>query len=143
MQSDAVEPGAETGVAVESTDVAEDLDEDLLSKVGGVDWIVDAARNKRVERQMILRDEKGKGPFRAGLELGDEGRVLGGNAYCGCEISHCCARLHIGCPLRYDFHAASGNCELDERKTAPAPAECSLTLLTLDTGGWGISSRLH
>jgi hypothetical protein len=72
MQGDAVDPGAEAGVAAEAGDVAEDLDEDLLRDVGGVGRVAEVARDERVDRVAVLRDEQGKGLLGAGLELRDE-----------------------------------------------------------------------
>ena len=75
-KSDAVEPGAEAGFAMEAADAAEDLDEDFLGDVGGVGGVVEAARDQRVERLMILRDEDRKCLLGAGLEVGDKGRIF-------------------------------------------------------------------
>ena len=72
MQGDAVDPGAEAGVAAEAGDVAEDLDEDLLGDVGGVGRVAEVARDQRVDRMAVLRDEQGKGLLGAGLQLRDE-----------------------------------------------------------------------
>ena len=43
VESDAVEPGAQAGAAMEAANAAEDLDEDLLRDVGCVGGIVEAA----------------------------------------------------------------------------------------------------
>jgi hypothetical protein len=56
-KSNAVEPGAEAGVAVEAADAAEDLDEDFLGEIGGVGGVVNVAGDEGVERLMILGDE--------------------------------------------------------------------------------------
>ena len=70
MKRNAVEPGAQAGFAMEAANAAEDLDEDFLGDVGGVGGVIEAARNQRIERLMILRDEDGKRLFGAGLEVG-------------------------------------------------------------------------
>ena len=43
MERDAIEPGAQTGFAMEAANAAEDLDEDFLGDVGGVGGVVEAA----------------------------------------------------------------------------------------------------
>ena len=137
MQGDAIEPGAQAGVAVEAANAAEDLDEDFLGDVGGVGRVVEAARDQRIERLMILRDENGERVLGAGLEVGYKSSIFGGDANCAREMAHYHARLHIGCPLQYDFCETSWqipSCGFRGEETAPAPAECSLTLLSLDTG---------
>src|SRR5208283_5513252 len=68
-QRDAVEPGAQAGLAVESADVAEDLEEDLLGDVGGVGGVLQAARDQRVERLVVLVDQLGEGLLGAALKL--------------------------------------------------------------------------
>ena len=70
MERDAIEPGAQTGFAVEAANAAEDLDEDLLGDVGGVGGVVEAACDQRVERLMILGDENAKRLLGAGFEVG-------------------------------------------------------------------------
>ena len=79
-QSDAVEPGAQAGFAVEAANAAEDLDEDFLGDVGGVGGVVEAAGDQRVERLMILRDEQSERLLGAGLEVGDKSCIFCGDA---------------------------------------------------------------
>ncbi len=84
MQSDAVEPGAQAGFAMEAADAAKDLDEDFLRDVGCVGGIVEAARDQRIKRLMILRDQETERLLGSGLEVGDESYVFGRDAYCAC-----------------------------------------------------------
>ena len=84
VQGDAVEPGAQAGVAVELADAAEDLDEDFLGDVGGVGGVVEAAADEGVEGLVILGDEHAEGLLGAGLEVGDERCLFGSNAYRTC-----------------------------------------------------------
>ena len=60
MQGDAVDPGAQARVAVEVGDAAVDLDEDVLSDVCGFAGIGDGARDERIERSVVLGDERGE-----------------------------------------------------------------------------------
>ena len=84
VQGDAVEPGAQAGVAVELANAAEDLDEDFLGDVGGVGGVVEAAADEGVEGLMVLGDEQAEGLFGAGFEVGDERCLFGSNAYRAC-----------------------------------------------------------
>lgn len=67
MQSNAVEPGTKTGVAMKAADAAKDLDEDFLGDVGGIGRIVEAAGDERVERLVILGNQDGECVLGAGL----------------------------------------------------------------------------
>ena len=80
-ESDAIEPGAQTGFAMKAANAAKDLDEDFLGDVGGVGRIVEAARNQRIDRLMILRDEEGKRRLGAGFKIGYKSSIFCRNAY--------------------------------------------------------------
>ena len=63
MQRDPVDPSAQGGLAVKPSDSPEDLDEDFLGEISRVRSIVHGARQERVDRLMIVRDQPGKGLF--------------------------------------------------------------------------------
>jgi len=67
MQRNTVNPRLETGVGVEPTDPAKNLDEYFLGGVGGVGGIVEYAVDQAVNRLAVLRDELRKSLFRSGL----------------------------------------------------------------------------
>ena len=108
MQGDAVDPGAQAGVAVEAADAAVDLDEDILCDVSGFAGIGDGAGDERIEGRVILGDQRGKCLLRTGLQLGDNrglfrpGRRLR-SEYVG-EISQSRSCLHSNVP-----HTVTGN----------------------------------
>jgi len=77
VERDAIEPRAQAGFAVEAANAAEDLDEDLLRDVGSIGWVVETARDERVEGLMILGDENAKRFLGTGLEVGYEGSIFG------------------------------------------------------------------
>src|SRR5450756_228046 len=54
VKCNAVQPGAQTGIAMETANAANNLDKDFLSQIRSVGWILDAASNEGVKRLMIL-----------------------------------------------------------------------------------------
>jgi hypothetical protein len=81
MESDAVDPCLQAGVAVEAADAAEDLQKNFLRDIGGVAGILQAAGDDGVDGLVILGDEQGEGCLGAGLQLRDEGCLPGLPAY--------------------------------------------------------------
>ncbi len=102
MQGDAVDPGAQAGVAMKIADAAVDLDEDILGDVGGFAGVGNGARDERVERAVILSDQRGEGLFRPCLQLGDNRRLVRPGCRLRSEnirkITQCCPRLHSNVP---------------------------------------------
>ena len=95
VQGDAIDPGAQAGVAVEGGDVAEDLDEDLLGDVGGVGWVAQAAGDEGVDGVAVLGDEQGKGLLRAGFQVRDEALLVCPDADSARQIAHCRPRFYF------------------------------------------------
>ncbi len=98
MQRNPVEPRAQTGLAVKAADIAEDFNENLLRNIGGIGRVLQTARNQRIERLVILRDELGEGRFGSGSQLCNESSLFARQINHARQITHCAARLHPGCP---------------------------------------------
>src|SRR5260370_28289299 len=68
-ESNAIEPGAQAGFAMEAANAAKDLDEDFLGDVGGVGGGVGASRDQRIERLRILRSQGSQRPLETGFQI--------------------------------------------------------------------------
>ena len=55
---------------MEAANVAEDFDEDFLRNVGGVGGVLQATRDQRIERLMILRNQLSKRALGTGAKIG-------------------------------------------------------------------------
>ena len=68
-QRNAINPGPQRRLAVKTADAAEDLDENFLGEVGSVGAVAHGARQQRINRLMVVRDQPGKRLFRAGSKF--------------------------------------------------------------------------
>ena len=84
--------------AGESQTLAINLDEDLLRDIGRVRRILQTARDQGIKRLMILRNQLGERLLGTSLEFSHEDCLCALYVNRACQISHCVARLHIGCP---------------------------------------------
>ena len=94
VQSNAIQPRPQAGLAMEAPDITEDLNKDFLRDVGSVGGILQAAGDQRVKWLMVLGNQFCKRTFRASLKLGDKGGLFTWNGNGARQISHYVARLH-------------------------------------------------
>ena len=100
-QRNAVDPGAQRGLAVKTVDAAKDLDENFLGQVGGVGLVAHRAREQRINRLMVVCDQPGKRLLRTRPQLCHESRFVGLERECAGKIAHGEVRLQVSTLPRY------------------------------------------
>ena len=76
-QGDAVNPGPQRRLAVKTAHSPEDLHKDFLGQVGGVGAVLHGARQQRVDRLVVARDQPRKSLLGAGPQFRDQSRLFG------------------------------------------------------------------
>src|ERR1700722_18694941 len=135
-QGDAINPGAQAGVAIKSANPAVNLDEDILGQVSRVRYVRNGARNQAVYGLVILRDQPCERLFRTGFQFRDNPGFFRGYAEDAGDISQSYAYLHAKV-----LHTITGSIPLRlpiTRSRQPAGNQALFTLDTTQTiNGWG------
>ena len=76
-------------------DTPKNLDEDVLSKIGGVSGITNRASQKAVDGLMVAGDEPRERFLRSRLQFGDQSCLFCVNRECTGDISHGDVRLQV------------------------------------------------
>ena len=100
-QSDAIDPRPQRRLAVKAAYSAKDLNEDFLSKVGGVGAVAHGARQQRINGLMVMRDQPRKRLLGAGSQFFNESRLFGLERQRASKIAHGEVRLQFSALPRY------------------------------------------